>query len=165
VVRDRSLSDTCNRATSFARVFSNRTLLLSMDSEEVRKFIIDTPFSSHTTVEEKYERFMQTRATNGSNDEIYIEPPTQKRKSSKTNVKNSVNSVSGRNFEQVWMLQRTRQTLPLWIISMYHRLNLSLTTNSSNALLQIESGFRVRFATDCGSRKIFVRHLRPHLAC
>ncbi|KAF0733286.1 ATP-dependent DNA helicase [Aphis craccivora] len=71
-----------------------------MDSEEVRKFIIDTPFSSHTTVEEKYERFMQTRATNGSNDEIYIEPPTQKRKSSKTNVKNSVNSVSGRNFEQ-----------------------------------------------------------------
>jgi len=57
-----------------------------MDSEEFRKLIIDTPFSSHTTVEEKYERFIQMRATNGSNDEIYIEPPTQKWKSSKTNV-------------------------------------------------------------------------------
>lgn len=55
-----------------------------MDSEEFRKFIIDTHFSLHTTVEEKFERFVH--ATNRSNDEIYIEPPTQKRKLVKTSA-------------------------------------------------------------------------------
>jgi len=57
-----------------------------MDSKEFRKFMIDSPFSSYTTIEEKFERFLQTQATNQSNDELYMESPTQKRKSAKTSA-------------------------------------------------------------------------------